>query len=58
KKKRRVLFSKAQTIELEKRFRDQRYVSAPERDHLARTLKLTPTQIKIWFQNHRYKLKK
>ena len=58
KKKRRVLFSKTQTAELEKRFRDQRYVSAPERDHLARALKLTPTQIKIWFQNHRYKLKK
>ena len=58
KKKRRVLFSKGQTAELERRFRDQRYVSAPERDHLAKSLKLTPTQIKIWFQNHRYKLKK
>ena len=58
KKKRRVLFSKSQTYELERRFRDQRYVSAPEREHLAQTLRLTPTQIKIWFQNHRYKLKK
>jgi len=58
KKKRRVLFSKAQTFELERRFRDQRYVSAPEREHLAKALRLTATQVKIWFQNHRYKLKK
>ncbi|TRY78054.1 hypothetical protein TCAL_06481 [Tigriopus californicus] len=58
KKKRRVLFSKAQTFELERRFRQQRYLSAPEREHLANLLNLTPTQIKIWFQNHRYKTKK
>ncbi|XP_078518091.1 homeobox protein Nkx-2.8 [Lissotriton helveticus] len=57
-KKRRVLFSKAQTLELERRFRHQRYLSAPERDHLARLLHLTPTQVKIWFQNHRYKMKR
>ncbi len=58
KKKRRVLFSKQQTFELERRFRQQRYLSAPEREHLASVLNLTPTQIKIWFQNHRYKTKK
>ena len=58
KKKRRVLFSKAQTYELERRFRQQRYLSAPEREHLASMLNLTPTQVKIWFQNHRYKTKK
>jgi hypothetical protein len=58
KKKRRVLFAKAQTYELERRFRQQRYLSAPEREHLANVLRLTPTQVKIWFQNHRYKLKK
>ncbi|CAD5121388.1 DgyrCDS9909 [Dimorphilus gyrociliatus] len=58
KKKRRVLFSKAQTYELERRFRQQRYLSAPEREHLASILRLTPTQVKIWFQNHRYKLKR
>ena len=58
KKKRRVLFSKAQTYELEQRFRHQRYLSAPEREHLSSILRLTPTQVKIWFQNHRYKLKK
>ncbi|XP_073466533.1 homeobox protein Nkx-2.8 [Aquarana catesbeiana] len=58
KKKRRVLFSKAQTLELEQRFRQQRYLSAPERDQLAHILQLTPTQVKIWFQNHRYKMKR
>ncbi|XP_008940677.1 PREDICTED: homeobox protein Nkx-2.8, partial [Merops nubicus] len=42
KKKRRVLFSKAQTLELERRFRQQRYLSAPEREQLARLLSLTP----------------
>ncbi|XP_053701457.1 homeobox protein Nkx-2.2a isoform X3 [Synchiropus splendidus] len=53
KRKRRVLFSKAQTYELERRFRQQRYLSAPEREHLASLIRLTPTQVKIWFQNHR-----
>ncbi|XP_052008992.1 homeobox protein Nkx-2.8-like [Xyrauchen texanus] len=57
-KKRRVLFSKAQTFELERRFRQQRYLSAPEREQLAHLLRLTPTQVKIWFQNHRYKMKR
>lgn len=57
-RKRRVLFSKAQTYELERRFRQQRYLSAPEREHLASIISLTPTQVKIWFQNHRYKTKR
>ncbi|KAK9512545.1 hypothetical protein O3M35_000946 [Rhynocoris fuscipes] len=58
KRKRRVLFSKQQTYELERRFRQQRYLSAPEREHLASIIHLTPTQVKIWFQNHRYKTKR
>ncbi|XP_019746001.1 NK2 transcription factor related, locus 9 [Hippocampus comes] len=57
-KKRRVLFSKAQTLALERRFRQQRYLSGPEREQVARLLSLTPTQVKIWFQNHRYKTKR
>ena len=43
KRKRRVLFSKAQTYELERRFKQQRYLSAPEREHLASMIRLTPT---------------
>ncbi|RDD44676.1 Homeobox protein Nkx-2.2a [Trichoplax sp. H2] len=58
KKKRRILFTKNQTDQLEKRFRQQKYLSAPEREHLANMIKLTPTQVKIWFQNHRYKCKR
>lgn len=55
KRKRRVLFSKAQTYELERRFRQQRYLSAPEREHLASIIRLTPTQVgKILLRNRRY----
>ncbi|KAI4872014.1 hypothetical protein NFI96_018452 [Prochilodus magdalenae] len=54
----RVLFSQAQVLELERRFEQQRYVSAPEREQLASLLKLTSTQVKIWFQNRRYKCKR
>ncbi|XP_076587842.1 NK2 transcription factor related 7 [Chaetodon auriga] len=57
-RKPRVLFSQSQVSELERRFRQQRYLSAPERDHLAHILKLTSTQVKIWFQNRRYKCKR
>ncbi|XP_012287551.1 homeobox protein Nkx-2.5 [Orussus abietinus] len=58
KRKPRVLFSQAQVFELEQRFKQQRYLSAPEREMLAQTLKLTSTQVKIWFQNRRYKNKR
>ena len=37
----------AQVYELERRFKQQRYLSAPEREHLSLVLKLTPTQVKI-----------
>ncbi|KPM03346.1 homeobox protein Nkx-2.2-like protein [Sarcoptes scabiei] len=57
-RKRRVLFTQAQVYELERRFKQQRYLSAPEREHLAQLIQLTPTQVKIWFQNHRYKCKR
>ncbi|NWI90122.1 NKX26 protein, partial [Pitta sordida] len=54
----RVLFSQAQVLQLEQRFRRQKYLSAPEREQLARLLQLTSTQVKIWFQNRRYKCKR
>ncbi|KAE8585749.1 hypothetical protein XENTR_v10021439 [Xenopus tropicalis] len=58
KRKRRVLFSQAQVYELEKRFEHQKYLTAPEREQLAKHIHLTPNQVKIWFQNHRYKMKR
>ncbi|CAF1384866.1 unnamed protein product [Adineta ricciae] len=58
KRKRRILFNQGQIYELERRFKQQKYLSAPERENLANVLQLTPTQVKIWFQNHRYKTKK
>ena len=45
KRKRRVLFTKSQTSELERRFIQQRYLSAPEREHLASLIRLSPTQV-------------
>ncbi len=57
-RKRRVLFTQAQVYELERRFKQQKYLSAPEREALANCINLTPTQVKIWFQNHRYKTKR
>ncbi|CAH8474313.1 unnamed protein product [Schistosoma rodhaini] len=57
-RKRRVLFTQAQVYELERRFKQQKYLSAPEREHLSQLINLTPTQVKIWFQNHRYKCKR
>ncbi|CAF1064456.1 unnamed protein product [Rotaria sordida] len=58
KRKRRILFNQGQIYELERRFKQKKYLSAPERENLANILQLTPTQVKIWFQNHRYKTKK
>lgn len=58
KKRSRAAFSHAQIYELERRFNAQRYLSGPERADLAESLKLTETQVKIWFQNRRYKTKR
>lgn len=58
KKRSRAAFSHSQVFELERRFNQQKYLSGPERADLAQTLKLTETQVKIWFQNRRYKTKR
>ncbi|XP_065214130.1 homeobox protein ceh-12-like [Planococcus citri] len=58
KKRSRAAFSHSQVFELERRFNQQKYLSGPERADLAQALKLTETQVKIWFQNRRYKTKR
>ncbi|XP_032300483.1 homeobox protein Nkx-3.2 [Coturnix japonica] len=58
KKRSRAAFSHAQVFELERRFNHQRYLSGPERADLAASLQLSETQVKIWFQNRRYKTKR
>lgn len=58
KKRSRAAFSNQQVFELERRFGHQKYLSGPERADLATALKLTETQVKIWFQNRRYKTKR
>jgi len=44
-RKRRILFTQTQIYELERHFRRQRYLSAPEREHLASVVGLSPTQV-------------
>ncbi|XP_034537598.1 NK3 homeobox 3 [Notolabrus celidotus] len=58
KRRARAAFSHAQVHQLERRFHAQKYLSGPERANLAGALKLTETQVKIWFQNRRYKTKR
>lgn len=54
-KKPRTSFTKNQVNELEKRFGDQKYLASTERATLAKSLRMTDSQVKTWFQNRRTK---
>ncbi|KAH3788107.1 hypothetical protein DPMN_166238 [Dreissena polymorpha] len=58
KKKLRTVFSRSQIYQLEAAFDMKRYLTDAERAGLAASLKLSETQIKIWFQNRRNKWKR
>jgi homeobox protein engrailed len=57
-KRPRTAFSSEQLARLRKEFDDNRYLNEDRRKSLANELGLNETQIKIWFQNKRAKLKK
>uniref|UniRef100_A0A8B9MST4 Homeobox domain-containing protein n=1 Tax=Accipiter nisus TaxID=211598 RepID=A0A8B9MST4_9AVES len=56
----RTKFSAAQLQELERSFREQRYIGLSEKRRLAAALNLSQSQvsIKTWFQNRRMKFKR
>ncbi|OXB67386.1 hypothetical protein ASZ78_010944 [Callipepla squamata] len=54
----RTKFSAVQLQELERSFREQRYIGASEKRRLAAELDLSQSQIKTWFQNRRMKFKR
>ena len=58
KRRKRTIFTTDQLKRLEAAFEQQQYLVGTERERLARDLRLSETQVKIWFQNRRIKWRK
>ena len=54
----RASFTHEQVLKLQKVFQKKKYLGNNERTELAHKLNMTEQQIKIWFQNRRYKEKR
>lgn len=57
-RRRRTAFTSSQLKCLEEKFEDKKYLTIAERNKLAKSLNLSDTQVKTWFQNRRTKWKK
>ncbi|XP_055336933.1 homeobox protein engrailed-2a-like [Paramacrobiotus metropolitanus] len=57
-KRPRTAFTQEQLERLKREFQENRYLNEKRRQELAKSLQLNESQIKIWFQNKRAKLKK
>lgn len=57
-KRPRTAFTAEHLARLKQEFQENRYLTEKRRQDLARELKLSESQIKIWFQNKRAKIKK